>query len=39
VQGNRFPVEATPLEGGFTATVIPTGRPVMVNQGLVRRAT
>jgi GAF domain-containing protein/CheY-like chemotaxis protein len=37
-QGKRFPVEATPLEGGFTATVIRTGRPLIVNQGLVRRA-
>ena len=36
--GKRFPVEATPLEGGFTATVIRTGRPLTVNRDLVRRA-
>ncbi|HJU23813.1 MAG TPA: GAF domain-containing protein [Casimicrobiaceae bacterium] len=36
--GKRFPVEPSPLGGGFTAEVIRSGKPLMVNHELVRRA-
>ena len=36
--GRRFPVEPSPLGGGFTGEVIRSGKALMVNRELVRRA-
>ncbi|HXR56966.1 MAG TPA: GAF domain-containing protein, partial [Casimicrobiaceae bacterium] len=36
--GKRFSVESSPLQGGLTGEVIRSGKPLMVNQELVRRA-